>query len=78
MTDPYRPSNGVEGIAFMDRWCDRCTHDAAFQAGTGDGCEIVARTMALRVDDPRYPAEWVEDDEGPRCTAFELKEPADG
>ena len=77
MTDAYRPSNGDEGIAFMAEWCDRCTHDAAFQAGTGDGCPIVARTMALQVDDPRYPAEWVAGDDGPRCTAFEAVDAAD-
>ena len=77
MADPYRPSTGTEGVAFMDRWCDRCTHDVAFQAGTGDSCPIVARTMALQVDDPRYLAEWIEDAAGPRCTAFEAVDAPD-
>jgi hypothetical protein len=57
---------------FMERWCGRCWRDAAFQAGEGDSCEIVANTMAFDVDDPEYSKEWVTDATlGPRCTAFE-------
>ena len=69
----YRPSNGCEGMDFMDRWCVRCWRDAAYDDGcSGAGCEIAARALAFHEDDPDYPKEWVEDDAlGPRCTAFE-------
>ena len=70
-TTPYRPACGSEGIDFMERWCARCWRDAAFQAGEGDSCIIAANTMAFAVSDPDYPAEWVTDATGPRCTAFE-------
>jgi hypothetical protein len=70
---PYRPSNGTEGEMFMSDWCFRCERDK-----DGD-CDILARTLAFNVDDPRYPKEWVckwaPADDGfplpiPRCTAF--------
>lgn len=67
---PYRPSNGSEGIYFMSRFCDRCQRDAAYRDGTGDSCPIAAATMAFKITDPDYPTEWVQDDSGPRCTAF--------
>jgi hypothetical protein len=67
----YRPSSGTEGIAFMAYWCDLCRCDEAFRRDEGDSCPIAANTMALDLHDPAYPAEWVVDDLGPRCTAFE-------
>ncbi|WP_018407895.1 hypothetical protein [Methylocystis rosea] len=70
----FRPSNGSEGLAFMERFCDRCRRDDAFQRDpqNNDGCEIVANTMALTIDDERYPSEWTFDADGrPVCTAFE-------
>jgi hypothetical protein len=67
----YRPSNGDEGMWFMDRFCDRCRRDDAFQRGKGDSCPIAAATMIYEEDDPQYPKEWIEDDDGPRCTAYE-------
>lgn len=79
-TTPYRPSNGTEGECFMERWCARCTHDAAMRNDPGaweTGCQIIAMTLAFDVDDPEYPAEWIEDDvewpapSNPRCTAFQ-------
>lgn len=71
MTKKYRPSNGSEGADFMSEFCDRCQRDAAFQDGTGDSCQIAAATMAYNIADPEYPKEWIEDERGPRCTAFE-------
>jgi hypothetical protein len=71
MTAPYRPSNGTEGIDFQARWCDRCKRDAAYRAGTGNSCPIVAATLAYNIDEPSYPKEWIRDETGPRCTAFE-------
>lgn len=72
MSRKYRPSNGSEGMDFTARFCDRCRRDQAFQDGTGDSCPIVAATVICDVDDPDYPKEWIEDEQGPRCTAFEL------
>ena len=73
---PYRPSNGAEGADFIGAWCGRCKRDAAYRAGTGDSCPIVASTMVYSVNDPNYPAEWVQNDDdvfgsSARCTAFE-------
>lgn len=67
----YRPANGCDGMDFMERWCDRCKQDVAYQRGDGDSCEIVCRTLIYDVGDPEYPAEWVYDAVGrPCCTAF--------
>ena len=71
MSDLYRPLSGTEGMWFMDRFCDRCRRDEAFQRGDGDSCPIAAATIAYDVADPEYPPEWIEDEAGPRCTAYE-------
>ncbi len=72
MSRLYRPSSGTEGADFQDQWCCRCSRDAAFQADpdSGDGCPIVASTYVFDIDHPLYPKEWIEDEKGPRCTAF--------
>ena len=67
----YRPANGMEGAVFMAHFCDRCERDRAYRDGTGDSCPIAAATMAFSATDPEYPREWVEDEQGARCTAFE-------
>lgn len=70
---PYRPSNGSEGDCFMAQFCERCVHDRSARAGDyANGCQILCRSLFFGVDDPDYPKEWVEDDDGrsPRCTAF--------
>ena len=71
MSKPYRPSNGDEGMWFMDKFCDRCRRDDAFQRGKGDSCPIAAASLAFLIGEPGYPSEWIENDSGPRCTAFE-------
>jgi len=38
--------------------------------------QIVSDTFPYDVSDPRYPKEWVQDEQGPRCTAFEAEENA--
>lgn len=75
---PYRPSNGHEGRQFDNRFCDRCKRDDAYRTAlvhssmpSADGCEILAATMAFDESDPSYPKEWIEDANGPRCTAFD-------
>lgn len=65
MQNPYRPANGTEGDEFISQWCDRCV-----RGKTGDPCAILGDTLFLDADDPDYPREWIEDDDGPRCTAF--------
>jgi hypothetical protein len=67
--EKYRPSNGTEGAIFKDKWCCRCTKDP----GDGIGCDDIAIiTMARNIDDPKYPSEWIYDQEGiPKCTEFE-------
>ena len=63
----YRPSNGSEGIVFEGEFCEKCEHEMK--------CGIYLDVMRLDVDDPNYPKEWVQDDEGgnEKCTAFTAK-----
>jgi hypothetical protein len=68
----YRPSNGTEGEIFVDNFCADCVHDADHRADPegGDGCAILAATLALDIDHPDYPAQWIWGEDGqPRCTA---------
>ena len=62
----YRPSNGTEGMIFMDKFCDQCVYDLS------ENCDILADTFCYDVDDPEYPEEWIcdEDLQNPRCTKF--------
>lgn len=70
----YRPSNGTEGECFIRGWCAVCRHDRAARDSRGepgDGCDILAWTMAVDIDSPKYPKEWRYGDDGqPICTAF--------
>lgn len=61
---PYKPADGTAGGWFLAAWCVRCKHC--------DGCDVLAEIDDL--DDPVtvYPAEWIQDESGPRCTAFEM------
>ena len=71
--EKYQPSNGSEGMAFQDKFCDRCIHEK-WNHTQQDGdrkCDILNRTMIHDVKDPEYPEEWIEDPEkGPLCTKF--------
>lgn len=73
---PYQPANGMEGEMFMERFCYRCSKDTLDMAtGQGEGCEIIANTMLLEVDDPEYPTAWVISERGqPVCTEFAAKD----
>jgi hypothetical protein len=66
---PYRPSNGAEGECFMSRWCAGCARDAYPEWGIDENeepkCEILSDALA-----GFQPSEWIEDERGPRCTAF--------
>lgn len=77
-TRPYRPSNGCEGMDFIEHFCGRCKHDIQFRkTGEGEGCKIVSDSFLYERDDPRYPKEWVQDVPwgNARCTAFEEEKP---
>lgn len=65
---PYRPSNAGEGVWFESLFCNNCTRDD--WASGGDGCSIQTDALAFNETDPSYPKEWIEDADGPRCTAF--------
>jgi len=70
----YRPSNGTEGMIFMDAFCDRCKRDAKYRETNDgeDGCPIAAASFWAEYDSPDYPKEWTHTAEGePMCTAFE-------
>ena len=77
-TKPYRPSNGIEGMEFEARFCDRCKRDAKYRRTQdgADGCPILAAVFCCEIDDPKYPKEWVQNKYGDpygrtsRCTAF--------
>lgn len=71
MSKPYRPSNGSEGADFFDTWCRRCARDKAMREGAdfdecddNELCELIAAGFRGPVK------EWIEDNSGPRCTAF--------
>lgn len=69
----YRPSNGTEGLLFMESFCFRCRKDN-FDMSTGaGGCQILADSLCFDIDDPNYPREWVYIDGEPTCTAFEAR-----
>lgn len=72
MTTKYSPSNGTEGMIFLEQWCFECKRDEKYQQTENgeDGCPILAASFAYDVDDPRYPAEWVIRNGEPICTAF--------
>jgi hypothetical protein len=62
---PYRPSNGTEGLDFMEAFCDRCKKNA------DRSCPIIASAFWYLEYDPKYPRELIHDAEGhPTCTAF--------
>lgn len=70
MSKQWRPWSSEEAADFDDRFCSQCIRDAAFRAGTGDSCEIAADGFGVALGlEP--PPQWIEDEDGPGCTAFE-------
>jgi hypothetical protein len=60
----------MEGMWFTDYYCDRCWWDRK------QDCEILAASLWYDFKDPRYPKEWVIDqDDFPRCTRWTDHEP---
>lgn len=61
----YQPSNGTEGMAFFDAFCDRCIKQPK--------CQIIGATMLHDPGDPEYPEEWTWEPvkvETASCSAF--------
>ena len=74
--DKYQPSNGTEGMIFMDKFCGQCIHE---HIPTEKYCKIVALTMGLDKKDKDYPNEWTYDEEGkPTCTKWKKWDWGDG
>jgi len=69
MVRQYRPSNGTEGACFIDYFCCKCWYDR------NEDCPTLADAFAYDLGEEGYPAEWVQDEGGPRCTLFTTKEP---
>ena len=65
----YRPSNGTEGMSFIESWCAQCIHDNPDE-NSPKKCEILTATMFFYPTDPEYPKEWIYQDNEPVCTAF--------
>lgn len=63
--EKYRPSNGMEGDAFIDATCTGCKR-------LRDGyCGIQSATLWCDTDDPNYPWQWQTNSAGVAwCTAF--------
>lgn len=70
-SQPYRPSNGTEGMIFYEVWCAHCKHENYSDSHPERGCQILADTMCYDIGDPEYPKEWIIGPGGARCTAFE-------
>ncbi len=71
MIDKYLPSNSSEAEIFFTTWCRRCQRDKAMreladfdECDDNELCEIIAASFRGQVK------EWIEDESGPRCTAF--------
>lgn len=70
MPKKYSPSNGTEGMAFTEHFCDRCINQHP-DPDNKKQCMILCRSMCYSVTDERFPEEWIYDEEGfPTCTAF--------
>ena len=73
MAEPYRPSNGTEGMYFEAEWCDKCEKDVWYRKDPdrGTGCIILANALAFDIGDSEYPKEWVYNlYNKPSCSAF--------
>lgn len=69
----FRPSNGTEGMMFMDAFCDNCLHEKWSHTHNDHDkkCPILSATMLYDKKEKGYPEEWVYNDEGwPVCTAW--------
>lgn len=71
---PYRPSNGTEGMGFVECYCSNCIHEKFMHTNNHNDkkCDIFSRTLMHSIDEPEYPKEWIYDEEGkPTCTSYQ-------
>lgn len=74
--EPYRPSNGTEGMYFMEQHCEQCIHD---HGPTEKYCELITAAMCFDPKDKDYPDEWTYDADGkPTCTKWTKWDWGDG
>lgn len=66
----YVPSNGTDGMVFVEQWCEKCIRGKYEHTGcaSDNPCEILSQSF-LSAPDPIN--EWVYGEDGkPKCTAF--------
>lgn len=69
--EKYQPSNGTEGMGFIDMYCMNCLHCDP-DPRSKKQCTILGATMVFSVDDEEYPEEWTYDDKNePMCTNWQ-------
>jgi hypothetical protein len=81
----HRPfSNGTEGDAWMNCWCNYCARDHSMHADNGEGgCDLI---LAAMFGDDDWPEGWIPEPDDDRfflpsrliCTAFTPCEPCGG
>jgi len=72
----YQPSNGTEGMIFMEAFCEQCIHD---HSPSEKFCDILTESMCFSPGDKEYPKEWVYNEEGwPVCTKWQKWDWGDG
>ena len=64
MMQPYVPSNGSEGMAWEELWCNRCSRRAI------DPCAKTQCVHELRALSGEDNKRWYIIDGVPKCTAF--------
>lgn len=57
---------------FEAGFCNRCEREKQWREDPdgAEGCDIHIRALAFSTTDPGFPAEWIIDAKGERCTAF--------
>lgn len=68
-TRPYQPSNGTEGDIFMGKFCSNCSKHPISRDAKNQ-CMILLKSFAYSISDKDYPKQWVQDNNGARCTSF--------
>jgi hypothetical protein len=62
--EPYYPSNGTEGMGFIDVWCLNCIKDTMIRGGKKQ-CTILTNSFLKY-----HVKQWVYKDNRPICTSF--------
>lgn len=69
----YQPSNGTEGMYFVEKFCMNCIHEKFIHTHDDNDakCDIFSNSLLYTIKEPGYPREWTYDENGkPTCTAF--------